>query len=404
MFSVCVFAINYFNSTLLNLFLVPLIYFLMAAMMFHGNILKKIFGTLIGVVIPFGAELLVVAVFNISSEDLLKKSMAGEKSVIVMTVITKVVTFIIFMIIRQFSAKSSDTMDRKTFMHYIIVPFSSLGIMFSVVFCDIDFSNGSVAKYSLMLFFILLMLGNAMVFYGYSGYAKALEEKEADKRELLQQSIQLENYKTVSAAKDKYMTLLHDTNHHMKALYNLVEKDKKTEALKMFASLSEEYENAELIEYSSNAILNTLLSTYKESAEKEGVECDIFVETGFNVEYVKDIDLVAMVGNLLSNAYEAAIKSSEKKIKVQMYMENDGAFSVIKIENSYDKTLLAGGDGELKTTKEDGEIHGLGIKSIRKTAEKYHGWVKNCWENNTFRALLVLENAQYTCIGQDSVC
>ena len=40
-----------------------------------------------------------------------------------------------------------------------------------------------------------------------------------------------------------------------------------------------------------------------------------------------------MVRNLISNAYEAALKSDEKKIKVQMYMQNDGSFIIIKIEN-----------------------------------------------------------------------
>lgn len=394
LFSILVFIVNHFNSTILNLFLVPIIYFLLAVVAFHGNVLKKIFETLIGTVIPFGAEILVVAVLNISSEELMTKCMASEKSVVVMTVIVKVVTFIIFMIIRQFSTEKSGSMDTKTFLHYIIVPLSSLGIMFSVVFCDIDFANGSIAKYSLISFFVLLMLGNAMVFYGYSGYAKALVEKEADKRELLQQRIQLESYKTVGMAKNKYMTLLHDTNHHMKALYTLVEKDKKNEALKMLESLFEQYESAELIEYSSNVILNTILSIYKEKTEKEGVECDIFVEIGFNVEYVKDIDLVAMVGNLLSNAYEAAVKSSEKKIKIQMYMENDGAFSVMKIENSFNGTLL-GKDTELKSTKTDGEAHGLGIKSTRKVAENYNGWIKNSWENNRFKALLILENSLF---------
>ena len=394
LFAVLVSIINHFNSTILNLLLVPLIYFLLAVVVFHGNILKKIFETMIGVIIPFGAELLVVAGLNISSDELMTQIVASERSVMIMTVIVKLVSFIIFMIVMHFSTGKSDSMDTKTFCHYIIVPLSSLGIMFSVVFCNIDFTDGSIAKYSLILFFILLMLGNAMAFYGYSGYAKTLEDKEANMRELMQQKIQLESYKTVGVAKNKYMTLLHDTNHHMKTLYTLVENDKKNEALRMLESLFNQYESAEFIEYSSNAVLNTILSVYKDKTEKAGVECDIFVEIGFNIEYVKDIDLVAMLGNLLSNAYEATIKSDKKKIKVQMYMENDGAFSVIKIENSFNGTLLCDGD-ELKSTKEDGEPHGLGIKSVRNVAEKYNGWIKNSWEKDTFKVLLVLENSLF---------
>ena len=88
------------------------------------------------------------------------------------------------------------------------------------------------------------------------------------------------------------------------------------------------------------------------------------------------------------------VENDKKKIKVQMYMENDGAFSVIKIENSFNGTLLCDGD-ELKSTKEDGEPHGLGIKSVRNVAEKYNGWIKNSWEKDTFKVLLVLENSLF---------
>ena len=41
LFAVLVSIINHFNSTILNLLLVPLIYFLLAVVVFHGNIFKK---------------------------------------------------------------------------------------------------------------------------------------------------------------------------------------------------------------------------------------------------------------------------------------------------------------------------------------------------------------------------
>ena len=93
-----------------------------------------------------------------------------------------------------------------------------------------------------------------------------------------------------------------------------------------------------------------------------------------------------MVSNLISNAYEAALKSDEKKIKVQMYMQNDGSFIIIKIENSFS------GD-RLLTTKKDGNIHGVGIESVEKVAEKYDGWVSTSWGNKSFRTMLVLNNS-----------
>ena len=99
-----------------------------------------------------------------------------------------------------------------------------------------------------------------------------------------------------------------------------------------------------------------------------------------------------MVSNLISNAYEAALKSDEKKIKVQMYMQNDGSFIIIKIENSFSGEIVRQGD-RLLTTKKDGNIHGVGIESVEKVAEKYDGWVSTSWGNKSFRTMFVLNNS-----------
>lgn len=390
-FALMVFAVNCFDNTIVNLLVVPIVYFLLSIVAFNGNIYIKIFETLIGTAIILGTELIVVVVLSLTSEELIESSMVNEPSAIMLTIIVKMITFIIFAVIKQSSSKKTQTMDLGTFMLYIIAPLSGLGIMFSIVFCNIDFSKGSLAKYMLVIFFFLLMIGDAAVFYGYNRYARVLTEKEDNRRTVEMQKMELESYRKVNIANNRYMTLLHDTNHHMNTVYGLLINDKKGEAVNMLESLFYEYQKAEMIEYSNNNILNIILSECKEESERKNIECDIFVERGFNIEYVDDIDLVALISNLLSNAYEAAIKSEEKKIKIQMFMQNDGSFSVIKIENSFNGKILKEGEA-LKTTKFNKKLHGFGIKSAERIAEKYDGWISNKWENYNFKTIVILEN------------
>ena len=188
------------------------------------------------------------------------------------------------------------------------------------------------------------------------------------------------------------MELLHNSNHYMRTVYGLLEQDNKDEAINIMDSVLTEYEEGELIEYSTNSILNTILSEYYDKSKTNHIEFNIFVEPGFNIECVESMDLVAMVSNLISNAYEAALKSDEKKIKVQMYMQNEGSFIIIKIENSFSGEIVSQGD-RLLTTKKDGNIHGVGIESVEKVAEKYDGWVSTSWGNKSFRTMLVLNNS-----------
>lgn len=339
-FALIIFAINSFNNTVLNLSVVPFMYFLLAVVGFSGNIYKKIFGTFIGTVVLMGTELIVVGALSVTSQQLIESSMMYEPSAIMLTVIVKIVTLMVFAVIKQFVAKEGTNMDGATFMLYMVLPLSSIGIMFSIAFCNIDFGNVTLAKYCLAIFCILLMAGNGTAFYAYNRYAKLCMEREINKRTVLMQEMELENYKKINQANDKYMELLHNSNHYMRTVYGLLEQDNKDEAINIMDSVLTEYEEGELIEYSTNSILNTILSEYYD----------------------------------------------------KMYMQNDGSFIIIKIENSFSGEIVRQGD-RLLTTKKDGNIHGVGIESVEKVAEKYDGWVSTSWGNKSFRTMLVLNNS-----------
>ena len=155
-FALIIFAINSFNNTVLNLSVVPFMYFLLAVVGFSGNIYKKIFGTFIGTVVLMGTELIVVGALSVTSQQLIESSMMYEPSAIMLTVIVKIVTLMVFAVVKQFVAKEGTNMDGATFMLYMVLPLSSIGIMFSVAFCNIDFGNVTLAK-SILQYFVFCL-------------------------------------------------------------------------------------------------------------------------------------------------------------------------------------------------------------------------------------------------------
>ena len=68
----------------------------------------------------------------------------------------------------------------------------------------------------------------------------------------------------------------------------------------------------------SNRFLNALLVDYRGVAKKNHVQVDIFVEAGFNIEFMKEIDVTSILGNLLDNAMEAAKKCEKDVYKRQI--------------------------------------------------------------------------------------
>ncbi|MCR5783867.1 MAG: GHKL domain-containing protein [Clostridia bacterium] len=87
-----------------------------------------------------------------------------------------------------------------------------------------------------------------------------------------------------------------------------------------------------------------------------------------------DHDLVVIMGNLLDNAVDAAEKSEDKAILLET--DNRNRYAVIVITNSCDSPPAASGE-KLLSTKNDRTLHGIGLKTVKKTLQKYggdYGW------------------------------
>ena len=81
-------------------------------------------------------------------------------------------------------------------------------------------------------------------------------------------------------------------------------------------------------------------------------------------------DITTMMGNILQNAYEAAIKADVPRIRVELVEHKKEIFIVVS--NSVAKTINIKKDFFM-TFKKDKQNHGFGLKNIVATVEKYHG-------------------------------
>ena len=73
-----------------------------------------------------GTELIVVGALSVTSQQLIESSMMYEPSAIRLTVIVKIITLMVFAVIKQFVTKEGTNMDGATFMLYMVLPLSSI--------------------------------------------------------------------------------------------------------------------------------------------------------------------------------------------------------------------------------------------------------------------------------------
>ena len=93
---------------------------------------------------------------------------------------------------------------------------------------------------------------------------------------------------------------------------------------------------------------------------------------------IKAYDMGIILNNGLNNAIEACMRMREKQPEAEAYITirsfKAKNMYFIEIENSFDGVALFHKESGLPiSTKKDKEVHGIGLKNIRKCAVKYGG-------------------------------
>ena len=104
-----------------------------------------------------------------------------------------------------------------------------------------------------------------------------------------------------------------------------------------------------------------------------------------NLDFIDVMDVCAIFGNAIDNAIECEQKIDNPQmrlIKVNVYTQNH--FLLIRVEN-YCEDQVDFDRGLPVTTKTDSQMHGYGVKSMKRAVEKYGGHLHLEQEDVWFR-------------------
>ncbi len=235
------------------------------------------------------------------------------------------------------------------------------------------------------IIFSMLILVAVMFFYLSRQYEmeKKIADLEKEKSELLMRDYQM--LKNTYAANAK---LFHDFHNHVEALYRYLEKDRTTEALQYLEGLRSPIEAVTQPVWVGDEAVDYLINSKITLAASQEIRVNC------NIEYpqhtnIRSVDLVAILGNLLDNALEAVESTGENLRFINLTIRRIHEMLVIKLENGC-KTAPVIAEGELKTTKQDADLHGWGLKSVRTTAEHYDGTVETEYGGGRFCTVVTL--------------
>lgn len=185
---------------------------------------------------------------------------------------------------------------------------------------------------------------------------------------------------------------IHNMTHYFTAIAQLAQGEENNQRIvNILQDLKIELQEGGEALYTYYKVVNAVLSQKKTKCQQKGIAYDVYVEPEMRFHMILDGDLVVILGNLLDNAIRAAdaCEGEKRKIEVRIFMENNGRIGVFRIKNYYVGEVQRHALG-FATTKKEGGIHGVGLKSVSRILEKYGGYVEYFTEDQLFTVVVIL--------------
>ena len=161
----------------------------------------------------------------------------------------------------------------------------------------------------------------------------------------------------------------HDITNHLMAIKNIAESEKVCSYVE---ELLQDIQNQEYAQYDvGNDVVNSIINYYLLSLnDRCGIKVDGYIG---DVESVSSKDLCTIVSNVIKNAVEAVEKVEGEQRKITVVMNRGQKYMKIHVENSIDGEIVMDVDGLPRTSKQDSEHHGLGLRNMVCAVERNHG-------------------------------
>lgn len=202
---------------------------------------------------------------------------------------------------------------------------------------------------------------------------------------------QTEQYKMAMNKERELRRFRHDYNAHMTAISGLLangEYDKLQEYIKSMGYFKEKFN----LVNSGNIITDAVFNQYKELCDKDNIEFEISGKLPENFN-MAETDLCVLLSNLISNAYEAALKCEDDRRIISVEIRNSDDDIFIDVSNSVNGEVVFK-NGLPVTDKPDRKNHGFGAENILEVVERNGGYIE--WkqlDKGRFTAEIML-NAQ----------
>lgn len=279
----------------------------------------------------------------------------------------------------------------------LIIPVISIFTMsfVSLIIINIEEQLSPMQHIFSILSILGILMTNSLVYVLYvnmqKDHAKQLEYS------ILQQAFKSQE-KSVEETKILYQSvrsIRHDLKQHFQVALTMLHSGKINEAV----DYMEKYNDTVLDGISNkvfcdNDVVNYIINSKSKICSDRHIKIYIYIAN--EIPEFSDLDLCVLLGNALDNAIEGV--SGDGNNEIYLEFRNVDNFFMISVKNTIINSVLEY-NPNLISTKNEKELHGLGILSMKEVVQKYNGSIEFYESDNKFCCDMLLDipdNMQFT--------
>lgn len=384
-----IYITNKFDDFFINLLLIPCIYFAISYLIFTSDLVNRCIYTLIFFLIVRGVAICFYIVLNNILDSRQIYLIYSRKNMLLYILIIELITLINIKLLKSQMVKDINKIDRKTFLYFLPLPISTFFIYGGMLFLRLHSALLKEAKVTLMIGCVGVLFSNKLLFYVFGKLKETMNKEKSLELEQLKENLKEQYYEKLDQKNKMHSQIIHNMNYYFETIGMLAKNNEGDKILKILEGIDINLQDSNIYSYCSNVILNAIITEKSLQAKMLDIKFNIFVEPTLDIDFIKDVDLISIFGNLISNAIEATQKSEKKYIDMQLYMSNKNKFVMFKLKNTF--AVPPKRNGFLfETIKCNKEAHGIGIENARKIMESYGGYLNIDIQDNTFDVTAML--------------
>lgn len=366
-----------FNIPIINLIVSILSYFLLT-FLYRSSLKKRLLVSILVYIFGFCTEMIAVILTGYISFPINEENNYNS---IFGIVAVNVLIFAVSMVVSGFkNIKKGDTLPKSYWTAILIIPLSSMFVLVQL------FKYSAFLAYEIVFSVAAILVINFTVFFLFDRVAKLYRDKQESLLLKQQNEYYVDRLMYMEELHNASREVRHDIKNHLLTIYSYLENNIE-ESKKYISRIIDVYQIKAEIVHTGYPAIDGLLNFKLLPAVEKGIKINAKASLPSGLIF-SSFDLTVILGNLIDNALEAVTLVSENRF-IDFRMNCSKGMMIIRISNPYKNAIKKEND-IIITSKTDKKNHGMGLRSVNETLEKYNGTTEIETHENIFTVTAAL--------------